>query len=137
MTWSRAALGVIALAVWTIGLSMFVIFAVMTPERHVDLIEPLTDYVLVLLHISAIAQTTFTVVWLTREWWTTWIARALLMKSLALTIYLDYAVIAYHTGHYTEEAAVSAVLFTVLVITIVVQPVVLIYETYIRGRSRR
>ena len=90
-----------------------------------------------LLHAGAIGQTTFVVLWLCLPWWREWIGRALMVKSLALMIFLDSALVHHHLTDYPAKPYVVAGLFALVVLGIWTQVAALAHEMWKAWRQRR
>lgn len=88
--------------------------------------------------VGAIAQTIFLAMWLTLPWWREWVGRALMVKSLALGVYLDSVLIhEYLVPDYAAEPYVRTLLFLLIVLGICSQVVALGYEMVKARRQKR
>ena len=88
----------------------------------------------VLLHISAIGQTAFVILWATRPWYREWIGRALMVKSFSLMLFLDRAlVLSYLEPRPSRAPLWTTILFGFVTLGIVTQLAALVYEMW-RGR---
>jgi hypothetical protein len=91
----------------------------------------------VLVHVSAVAQTVFVVLWLTLPWWREWVGRALMIKSVALALFLDFSLINHYAGDYAWRPYITAALFALVTAGIVSQVIALPYEMWSASRDRR
>lgn len=64
-----------------------------------------------LLHIAAAGQTLFMLMWMTLPWWRAWVGRALMVKSVAMGLFLVSAVVHHHVDTYAWEPVVVLLLF--------------------------
>lgn len=71
----------------------------------------LLEWALRLVVGSAIGQTLFVLLWSTLPWWRSIVGRALMVKSLALAIYLDWAVTSYYWGPFDNSETIAVCLF--------------------------
>ena len=88
------------------------------------------DALTALLHVAAICQTLFVILWATLPWWREWIGRALMVKSLSLMVYLDWALAYHYWPHMPAVRVIGAVLFGFITLGIVSQLAALIYEMW-------
>lgn len=92
----------------------------------------------VLLWTGAIAQTIFVVIWCTLPWWREWVGRAVMVKGMAIAIYLDSYLLHTHVlPDYDLEPYVRTGLFAVVVLGIVSQVIALAHEMWLARRQRR
>lgn len=99
----------------------------MTPEH----------LIVVLVWIAGVAQTAFVCLWVSLPWWRSVIGRALMVKSCALAIYLDVALVNYYLPPYAGEVWVMVGLFGAVAVGILTQLYALIREVVIARRDRR
>lgn len=97
-------------------------------------VETLSD---VFLHVSAPAQTLFVVLWAVLPWWREWIGRALMIKSFALMLFLNFALLVHYAGPAWWQPYLSAALFGLVTVGIVSQVVALPYEMVRASLDRR
>lgn len=81
-----------------------------------------------LVHISALGQTAFVILWALLPWYRTWVGRALMSKSLALAIYLDFVVVVDHWGPFGGQQTLAVVLFGLITLGIWTQLGVIAFE---------
>jgi hypothetical protein len=89
-----------------------------------------------LLHISAVGQTLFVLIWATLPWWRTFIGRALMVKSVALMLYLDWSVLVYHYGPFNNQNTIGLLLFAFITVGILTQLSVLSREVHKARKAR-
>jgi hypothetical protein len=94
----------------------------------------LIDWTRRLVYAAAVGQTLFVVLWATLPFYRTWVGRALMIKSLSLMIYLDWAV-AVINGWVPESHRqnIAVVLFGLITVGIWSQLVAILVEM-MRGR---
>lgn len=64
-----------------------------------------------LVHIAALGQTLFVILWATMPWYRHAVGRALMVKSFALMAYLDWAVLVLHFGPLPHHDTIALLLF--------------------------
>lgn len=134
--WRIVAWGVAGLVV--IGLLLWWLIASIEPATYIamqDELELVGDW---LLWAAALGQTAFVVTWVTMPWWTHWVGRALMVKSLALMIYLDIALVLARVDYFYGLHLLATILFGFIVIGIYTQLITLLHEaTRKNGRPSR
>lgn len=88
-----------------------------------------------LVHLAAIGQTLFVLLWATLPWWRMWVGRALMVKSFALMLYLDWALVVYHWGPFEHQPTIAIWLFGLITVGIWSQVGAIFHEMW-RGRRR-
>lgn len=88
-----------------------------------------------LLHVCAVGQTLFVLLWATLRWWQRWVGRALMVKSVALALFLDTALVNYYLPPYPHEQLVGTLEFALVAAGICSQLLVLAFEL-VRARRR-
>lgn len=86
---------------------------------------------------AAIGQTLFVALWATLPWWRTVVGRALMVKSFALMVVLDWALVTYHLGPFAHQESISVVLFGLVVVGIWSQVAAIGHEMWLARRERR
>lgn len=107
------------------------------PADWLPSLSAVEDLIDVLVHVSAVAQTVFVVLWLTLPWWREWVGRALMVKSVALALFLDFSLINHYAGEYAWRPYLTAGLFALVTAGIVSQVIALPYEMWSAGQDRR
>lgn len=90
-----------------------------------------------LLHVCAIGQTLFVLLWGTLRWWRRWVGRALMVKSLALALFLDTALVNYYLPPYSHEQLIGTLEFALVAVGIMSQLAVIAFEIVRARRSHR
>lgn len=95
----------------------------------------LFDWTVRLVHVSAVGQTLFVLLWWSLPWYRTVVGRALMVKSFTLMLYLDWAVAVYHFGPFDHQEAIGVALFGLIAFGIWSQVVAIAREMW-RARRR-
>lgn len=97
----------------------------------------LLDWSVRLLHISAVGQTLFVLIWMTLPWFKSWVGRALMVKSLALMALLDEALLFYYLPPVPHEALLGVLIFALVCLGIWSQVAAIGFEMWRGLRARR
>lgn len=132
-TTTRLALGGAA-AMLTIAAVLWWTLRTIEPKTYAGLVDELQSAALGLLWAAAAGQTLFVLLWLRLPWHTHWVGRALMVKSVALATYLDFALVHHYLAPYPALPLLAVVLFGLIVVGIWWQLVTLAYESTRRRR---
>ena len=124
-----AGLSVVAAVVW-------LILASIEPATYAAMTDELHTVIEVLLWVSAIGQSLFVIVWATRPWYRHWVGRALMVKTVALALYLDFAVLVNFVDPFPALQLLGVILFGHITVGIWSQVVVIVWEI-LRHRDGR
>lgn len=97
----------------------------------------LTHWSYLILHVSAVGQTLFVLIWVTLPFYRSWIGRALFVKSVSLAIYLDFAEVVYWWGPLPDQLLLGVLLFGLIAVGIWSQVVAIVHEVWRGYRARR
>lgn len=64
----------------------------------------------VLIHVATVGQVLFVLMWMTLPWWKAWVGRALMVKSLALAVFLISSLAHFYLPPYAAQEAVRTLL---------------------------
>lgn len=115
-----------------VGLLLWWLITSIEPATYMGMQDELDSIGNWLLWTAAIGQTGFVVCWVTLPWWTHWVGRALMVKSLALMIYLDTAIVLTNVEYFYGLTLLSVILFGFVVVGIWSQLVTLLHERFKR-----
>lgn len=118
-----------------VGLLLWWLITSIEPATYMGMQDELATVSEWLLWTAAIGQTGFVVCWVTLPWWTHWVGRALMVKSLALMIYLDIAIVLTNVDYFYGLNLLSVILFGFVVFGIWSQLVTLLHERFKRNRK--
>lgn len=118
-----------------VGLLLWWLIASIEPATYMGMQDELATVSEWLLWTAAIGQTGFVVCWVTLPWWTHWVGRALMVKSLALMIYLDIAIVLSNVDYFYGLTLLSVILFGFVVVGIWSQLVTLLHERFKSNRK--
>lgn len=96
----------------------------------------LFDWTLRLYTAAAVGQTLFVVVWAFLPWWQTTVGRALMVKSFALMLILDWSLATYHLGPFPHQQEIGVSLFGLVALGIWVQFGAIAREIWLGRRDR-
>lgn len=97
----------------------------------------LYDWSLRLVYAAAVGQTLFVILWGTLPWYRTRVGRALMVKSVSLMVYLDWAVLVINGWvPIAHRENIAVVLFGLITVGIWTQLTALTFEIW-RGRRSR
>lgn len=124
------------------GVGVFLIIAAVTwqilssiePTTYAAINDDLVDVTVWLLWAAAAGQTAFIVTWATLPWHTHWVGRALMVKSVSLAVYLDFALIVHYLRPFPSLVLLGVILFGFITVGIWTQLAAILYE--IRRRRR-
>jgi hypothetical protein len=126
-TTARLALASIA-AVLSTGVALWLLLGSIEPTTYFEISDELEQVGEWLLWASAVGQTLFVVLWMTMPWWRHWVGRALMVKSIALGIYLDFALVHNYIDPYPALPLLGVILFGFITIGIWTQLATLAHE---------
>lgn len=132
-TTARYALGGAAIVLMLAGAIWWILVSI-EPATYAAINDDVTVVLEWMLYAAAVGQTLFVGLWFSLPWYTHWVGRALMVKSVALATYLDFAVVLYHVSPFAALPTLSAILFGFITVGIWSQLVVIAYE---RWRTRR
>jgi hypothetical protein len=119
------------------GLVIWLIIVSIEPDTYLSMNNNLVDATTILLWISAVGQTAFVLMWFTRPWHEHWVGRALMVKSMSLAVYLDFAIILHYTGPFEGLPLLAVILFGFIAVGIVSQFLTLAVVTWLSERNRK
>jgi hypothetical protein len=134
-TTSRLGLGAAAVFL-ALGGGLWLLLASIEPATYTAINDELLTIGTWMLWIAAVGQTAFVGLWFSLPWWRIWIGRALMVKSLALGVYLDFALVLHYVTPFPGLLLLSMILFGFITVGIWSQLVALVLEVS-RARRRR
>lgn len=116
-----------------LGVTIWLVLRSISDASYAAMTDELETVSIWLLWTAAVGQTLFIGLWVSLPWWTHWIGRALMVKSLALMTYLDLALVFHYVTAFPALGLLGVILFSFVVIGIWTQLSTLTWEKY---RSR-
>lgn len=102
-------------------------------------IKELLDTFKLLVHIAAVGQVVFVVMWATLPWWRSWVGKALMVKSFGFMVVLLTQVWFYHNvpSSVTVTVQIAIAVFGLVTIGIWAQVFALGHEIYQARKAKR